>query len=81
MYRQRVPDAISFICKGFKTTCCCFGLWYYSSTGVSEIIWGDFNIEHYLDVDWCHLVDRFINFYGQSSGSLDFQHAHTTFRQ
>ncbi len=59
MYGQGVPDAIPFICKGLKTMCSCFGLWHYSSTGVSEMIWGDFNIEHVLDVDWCHLVDLY----------------------
>ncbi len=56
--------------------CCCFGLWHYSSTGVSEIIWGDY-IEHFLDVDWCHLVDQFIYVYGQSAGHLDVQHSFT----
>ncbi len=38
-----------------------------------------------LNISWMLigviLVDRFINFYGQSSGSLDLQQAHTTFRQ
>ncbi len=25
--------------------------------------WGDFNIEHFLDIDWCPFMDRFIYFY------------------
>ncbi len=35
MHGHRVPDVILFICKEFKTMCCCFRLWHYSSTGVS----------------------------------------------
>ncbi len=58
MYGKRVPDAISFICKGFKTMCSCFGLWHYSSIqGVSEIIWGDFNMKYYTNT-WKLIVNE-----------------------
>ncbi len=41
-----------------------------------------FNIEHFLDIHQCHLVDRIISFHIRSSSCLDSQRAHiTTFRQ